>query len=271
VTVALEFPALVGVIHLPPLPGSPGAEGLGPSECARKAVRQAVHEAKVLTDAGFEGLMIENFGDAPFFKTAVPPETIAAMTAVAAAVRAAVEIPVGVNVLRNDAHAALAIASVAGCEYVRVNVLSGVVATDQGLIEGDAANLIRRRAALGSSVAILADVHVKHARSLSSDSLTLAIEETAHRGGADAIIVTGATTGRLMDLERLREASQTARAQHVPLYIGSGANAANLPQILPHLEGVIVGSDLRWNGKAGAPLDADRIAKFVAAWRAARQ
>jgi membrane complex biogenesis BtpA family protein len=264
------FPSLVGVIHLPPLPGSPGAEGEPAADIVQRAVRLAVSEAKTLADAGFHGLMIENFGDAPFYKSQVPHETTAAMTAIAVAVRQAVPVPIGINILRNDALAALAVASATGCQYIRVNVLSGVVATDQGLIEGEGARLLRERARLQSPVAILADAHVKHARSLSSESLPLAIEELAHRSLADAVIVTGATTGRLIEMDRLREASQSARAQNVRLYLGSGANAANVSEVAALVDGIIVGSDLRWNGKAGSPLDSNRVQAFMQAWTKSR-
>src|SRR5690606_39662350 len=53
-------------------------------------------------------------------------------------------------------------------------------------------------------VEIFADVHVKHARSLSSDDVGLAIEEVALRAGASAVIVTGATTGRAVDPNALK-------------------------------------------------------------------
>src|SRR5262249_6275844 len=143
-----------------------------PAIALQKAGIQAVREAKLLAQAGFEAVIIENFGDTPFYKTRVPAETVASLAVIAAAVRESVSIPVGINVLRNDGHSALAVAAVTGCDLVRVNVLTGVSATDQGIIEGEAASLIRERQRLGaSSIGILADVHVKHARSLSSDDI----------------------------------------------------------------------------------------------------
>jgi len=182
-TSADRLPALIGVIHLPALAGTPGAPRS--AVALSRAGLWAVNEAKLLEHAGFDGIIIENFGDAPFYKTQVPPETIASLAIICAAVREAVRIPLGVNVLRNDARAALAIAAVAGCDFIRVNVLSGVAATDQGLVEGDAAFLLRERERLGASaVAILGDVHVKHARSLSSDDIALGVEEIALRASA---------------------------------------------------------------------------------------
>jgi membrane complex biogenesis BtpA family protein len=259
----MSLPKLIGVIHLPPLAGSPAAHHQHPAEALQVAGFQAVREAEALAKAGFDGVFLENFGDAPFFKTQVPPETIASMAVIAAAVRESVKIQVGINVLRNDARAALAIAGVVGCDFIRVNVLSGVTATDQGLIEGDAAYLLRERDRLHVDVAILADVHVKHGQSLSSSDIGLAIEEVVLRGMADAVIVTGATTGRLVELSVLESASQFARAHQIPLYLGSGASHDNLREIKPWVDGIIVGSALRKGGAAGAPLDPKRVRDFV--------
>jgi hypothetical protein len=268
----LAIPRLIGVIHLPPLAGSPRSieEGESPALALQKAGLWAVKEAKLLAQAGFEAVIIENFGDTPFYKTRVPAETIASLAVIAAAVRESVSIPVGINVLRNDGNAALAIAAVTGCDLIRVNVLSGVAATDQGVIEGEAAELIRERQRLGvSTLGILADVHVKHARTLSSDDIGLAVEEVALRGMADAIIITGSTTGRSVDPETLRRASEVARPHDIPLLIGSGARRDNLASLLQYAQGIIVGSDLRRDGKAGAPLDAKRVREFAKAFAGA--
>jgi membrane complex biogenesis BtpA family protein len=262
-----RLPALVGVIHLPALAGTPGAPD--PSSALARAGLLAVQEARLLAQAGFDGVIIENFGDAPFYKSQVPPETIASMAVIATAVREAVRIPVGVNVLRNDARAALAIAAAAGCDFIRVNVLSGVAATDQGLVEGDAAFLLRERERLGAShIAILGDVHVKHARSLSSDDIQLGVEEIALRASADAVIITGSTTGRPVDMDKLRAASEIARPHGIPVYIGSGATLKNLAELKRYAGGIIVGSALRKGGRAGAPLDTKALKAFVAAFKA---
>jgi membrane complex biogenesis BtpA family protein len=262
----MEAPRLIGVLHLPPLPGSPGAAHLPPVHALAQAAEQAVSEARKLEKAGFQGLILENFGDVPFYRDRVPAETVAAMSMLAGAIRQATPLPLGINVLRNDAFAALAIAACSGSDFIRVNVLSGVAATDQGVIEGQAAALLRERARLGAPVEILADAHVKHARSLSSDSIALAIEEIAGRGGATGVIITGATTGRSVDSQVLVEAGAASRHCGVPLYIGSGATPETLQELLTHAHGVIVGSALRQHGQAGAPLDPARIRSLMRAF-----
>ena len=135
-------PRLVGMVHLGPLPGAPRYRG-----DLDAVITAAVADARTLIDAGFDGLMVENFGDAPFFADDAPKETIAAMTRVVGAVTA-LGAPTGVNVLRNDALGALAVAAASGAAFIRVNVLSGVMYTDQGVITGKGAELQHHMAQL---------------------------------------------------------------------------------------------------------------------------
>ena len=267
-----SLPRLIGVVHLPPLPGSPGAHRMHPSEALQKAGLWAVKEAKLLAQMGFDGVILENFGDIPFYKTQVGPETIASLAVISAAIRESTSIQLGINLLRNDPFSALAVAAVTGADFIRTNVLSGVVATDQGLIEGRAAELVRERLRLNAqNVKILADVHVKHAKTLSSSSLTLAIEETAGRGGADGIIITGSTTGRAPEFNDLEEAAAACRHSGVPVFIGSGMTADRLQLLSKEKSAreyhLIVGSALRRGGRAGEPMEPKRLKELVKAYR----
>lgn len=274
--VPLPFPPdtkpLVGVIHLPPLPGSPGwvAEGRPRVEALVERVRV---DADAFLAAGFDGLIVENYGDTPFFKV-VPAETVALVT------RCALEVvlrsggrPVGINVLRNDARAALACAVAVGARFVRVNVHTGTAATDQGLIEGEAAATLRLRDHLGASpgaaaaVAILADVHVKHARPIVPEDLGRAVSDAAERGRADALIISGTATGEAPDPRALREAR--AAAGGVPLWLGSGLRPDACAELAPWLDGAIAASAARQDGRAGRPVDPARAAALVAAFRSA--
>ena len=149
-------------------------------------LKRAVADALALSAAGFDGLMVENYWDVPFYRGSVPPESVAAITAAVIAVRAATPLPVGVNVLRNDALAAIGIAAATDARFVRVNVHTGSMWTDQGLVEGRAADTLRLRAKLGSESAILADVHVKHATPPAGSAIGPAAADTWRRGLADA-------------------------------------------------------------------------------------
>ena len=173
----LPSPALIGVIHLPALPGSP-CHQLPVDEI----VERARAEAQTLKKASFDAVLIENFGDVPFQATGVEPATVAAMAVVAERVRRDTGLMTGINVLRNDARAALGIAAAAGAVFIRVNVHTGVSATDQVLMEGRAGEILRYRKRLAQRIAILADVHVKHAIPLDQPDIARAARDAAYRG-----------------------------------------------------------------------------------------
>lgn len=252
------LPRLIGMVHLPPMPGSPNST-LNLDDIFEHAMR----DAKTLKAAGFEGIMVENFGDAPFTRGSIAPETVAGMAVVIREICRASQLPVGVNCLRNDARSALGIAAAVGASFIRVNVLTGVAATDQGMIEGDAYQTLRDRAAICPNVRILADVHVKHAICVNQPDIALAAEETAYRGGADAIIVSGSTTGRAVDDGDLTKVKGAVADK--PVYIGSGAAKDTIATLLSTVDGAIVGSALKLNGDISAPIDRSLAEAFIAA------
>ncbi len=249
---------LIGMIHLPPLPGSARAT-MAVSAIADRAVR----EAGTLVDAGFEAVIVENFGDSPFAADNVPRETIAAMSVVTGHVVQAIRVPVGVNVLRNDALAGLAVCAATGAAFIRVNVLSGVYATDQGFITGRADKVLPRRALVAPNVKIAADVHVKHAQPISQPDIALAAEETAHRAGADMLIVSGWGTGYATNLDEVRRVKEAVPDR--PVWIGSGVTADTVVECLSVADGVIVGTALKRGGKTTAEIDPVRLRSFVRA------
>ena len=253
---------LVGVIHLPALPGSPRSS-LSASECARSAATYA----RALAGAGYDAIIVENFGDVPFFAGRVPSVTVAAMTACALAVReAAPDAPLGINVLRNDAEPALSIATCTGARFVRVNVLTGARVTDQGMIQGDAARRCALRRALGAEdVDLWADVDVKHSAPLGPPRpIAQEVEDTTKRALAAAVLVTGEGTAR-------GSTSRSSRRSGVrPARRRCSSRAARRLTRCPlakHASGVIVGSALRAGGIPGGPVDATLARTFAEAFR----
>jgi uncharacterized protein len=247
---------VIGVVHLLPLPTSPRWSG-----SLKTVIDRAEQEAAALAAGGVDGLMIENFFDAPFTKDQVDPAVVSAISLVVQRVMNLVMLPVGINVLRNDARSALAIAACTGAKFIRVNVLTGVMATDQGLIEGQAHQILRYRRELGCDIKIFADVLVKHARPLGAPNLTTAVRETIERGLADGVILSGWATGSPPNLEDLELAMDAAKG--VPVFIGSGADWENIPSLIQFADGVIVSSSLKRHGNIEQPVDPIRVSRFV--------
>ncbi|NJE54174.1 BtpA/SgcQ family protein [Thermococcus sp. 21S9] len=247
-----ERKPLIGMVHLKPLPGSYLYDGN-----LETVIELALRDARTLEEAGFDAIMIENFGDVPFPKT-VDKVTVASFTAVAKAIRDEVSVPVGINVLRNDGISAYSIAYAIKADFIRVNVLSGVAYTDQGIIEGIAHELARLRKLLPSGIKVFADVHVKHA--VHFFDFEDAIRDTVERGLADAVVVSGKATGKPVDLEKLALAK---RISPIPVVVGSGTTYDNLPELWKHADAFIVGTWLKRDGKVENEVSLERARKLV--------
>lgn len=255
-----DRPALVGMLHTPALPGSPR------SLSSLAEIRTAVlRDAEAWISGGVQSLMLENFGDTPFFPHTVPATTVACMTALAREVKAQFpQISLGINVLRNDGCSALAVAHAVDASFIRVNVLCGARLTDQGIVEGIAHDLMRLRTTLqGQHIAVLADVDVKHSAPLAPRPLGAEVSDLIHRGHADALVVSGEGTGTPTDMDQLREVA--AAAGDVPVFVGSGVTADNASELLQHAAVLIVGTAAKANGDVLAPVDVDRVRRIVAA------
>jgi membrane complex biogenesis BtpA family protein len=247
---------LIGMVHLLPLPGAPNARSM------REIRAAALADARALARGGVDGILIENYGDAPFTGGTVEPQVIAAMAVLAAEIRAAAALPIGINVLRNDAHSALAVALASGASFIRVNVHIGSAETDQGHLDGRASETLRYRDALRARVAIFADVFVKHARPAAGLDLAGASRDTAYRGGADALLVTGSETGAAADPERLRRVKEAVPDR--PVLVASGVTSENI-RAFGEADGYIIGSALERGGRAGNRVELRRVQAVVRA------
>lgn len=240
---------LIGMVHLGPLPGAPLFTSM------QEVLDLALDDARALAAGGADALMIENFGDRPFTRGRVEAETIAAMTRVIGEIAREVRLPFGVNVLRNDALTALGIAAATGASFIRVNVHTGAMVTDQGIIVGDAYATLRKRATLAPEVLIFADYLVKHATPMGE----MSAKDLRLRGLADAVIVTGTETGAAADPARLRAVREEIDA---PLLVGSGLTAANAASF-GDADGAIAGTSIKTDGR----VDRARVEALVRAWK----
>lgn len=240
-------PFIIGMIHLPPLPGSPKSK-LSIDEL----VNYAITEAQKLQRAGVDGVIVENLGDYPYFKDNIPPITVATMGIIVNEVRKNFYFEgVGVNVLRNGCIEAFSIAHVTNSQFIRCNVLIGAYVTDQGIIEGRAAELLRLKRSLNSNVEIFADIHVKHAYPLYNLPIELAAQDLAERGGADAVIVSGPRSSLPPSIENVRKVKDVVK---LPVIVGSGISLDNFKEFCKVADGLIIGEkDFKEHGEIGGP------------------
>ena len=229
---------LLGVVHLHALPSSPRHRSMA------ELLEHAIADARAYADGGCDGLVIENFGDAPFHKAAQR-------------VHDATGLPLAINCLRNDGYAALGIAAVVGARWVRVNVLASAYVTDQGLIEGEAARLFAYRRTLQSDTAVLADFLVKHAAPLAPIDVATGARDLAERSGAAGMVLSGSRTGEPVDVALLDTVRAAVGA--FPIWIGSGLSVDNAAVLWPRVDGAIVGSACKHGGRVEAPVDVERV------------
>jgi uncharacterized protein len=254
---------VIGMVHCWPMPGAPGYTGYG----METIIDNALRDAHVLAEGGCDGLIVENMWDIPFRAGAnIPPESIASHAVVARAVKQAVDLPLGINLVHNGGVALLAIALAAGASFIRVCMFTGAGVWDAGeWDEGCAADLMRRRKELHAEhIKLIADVDKKHSVRFPGIDLATHIEWTRFFG-ADALIVSGRMTGDAPDIGKVREAK--AMAGDRPLLIGSGADERNIRAFMGVADGVIVGSSIKEGGICENPVDLERVRRLVTAAR----
>jgi len=251
--------ALIGVIHLEALPGTP----CNRSDVATIAERAAV-EARIYESAGFHGLAIENTHDRPYLKGSVGPEIGAAMAVVGAEIRRATKLPLGIQVLAGANSWAIAVAHACGADFVRVEGFVFAHVADEGIIESSAGALLRYRRAIGADrVRIFADIKKKHsAHAITADVDIVETAKAAEFFQADGIIVSGVSTGEAADPDEVRDVSKAVK---IPTLIGSGITPENIHNYAA--DAFIVGSSVKRDGVWSGPLDEGRVRLLVNAWR----
>lgn len=252
--------ALIGVIHVQALPGTPGS-----SLDIAAITSIAVAEARAYEHAGFHGLMIENTHDRPYLKVDVGPEIVAAMAVIGTEVRRVTTLPLGIQVLAGANSSALAVALACGASFVRVEGFVFAHVADEGLIESSAGALLRYRRAIGGDhIRVFADVKKKHsAHAITADVDIVETAKAAEFFTVDGVIVTGVATGHPA---QPAEVTSVSRAVSVPTLVGSGITMENLPNYA-NADGFIVGSWIKEDGLWSNPVDPERGRALVRAFR----
>lgn len=247
--------ALVGMVHLLPLPGS---SGWGGSMAA--VTQRARQDAEALAAGGCDAIIVENMGDVPYLPRQVAPETLTAFT-VAAAEVVRVGLPTGIQVLAGANVQALAIAHAVDAHFVRAEAFAYAHVADEGWLDASAGPLLRARAALGCAVSIWADIKKKHAAHAVTADVSLA--ETA-RGtafcGADVLVVTGSATGAPTSLGDVAD----AKSAGLPVAVGSGVTPADAASLARRADALIVGTWFKEKGDWRASVDRERVGQIRA-------
>lgn len=251
---------LIGMIHLPPLPGAPLYDGAG----IESVIEYAVSEAGKLEKGGVQGVEVENYLDASYFPGTVGPELVSAMAIIAHEVRKVTRLPLGICILA-DPMAGIAVAHAVKAEFVRATVFTEASVDVSGLILGRPHEILRYRKFIDPSIRLFADVYIKHSAPLARRT----IQESAYDAAyflADAVIISGKHTGMATPVDDVKAAKDVL--PDVPVLVGSGLRTQNVAQLFQYADGAIVGSALKVDGRAENPVDEARVREMVGAVRA---
>ncbi len=253
-----EAKPVVAMIHVGALPGTPGQR-----QTLDEIARAACADARLYEAAGVNCLLLENMHDVPYLRGTVGPEIVAAMTMLAVAVRAVTRLPIGLQILAAADIEALAVAHAAGLDFIRTECFSFAHIADEGIMESNAAKLLRYRRLIGATdVQVWADIKKKHSSHAWTADLSLGdMAEAAEFMGAETIIVTGVSTGKPPGAAEVTAARDRCQ---LPVFVGSGVSMENIGELLRAADGLIVGSHFKRNGHWANEIEEERVREFVA-------
>lgn len=249
--------SVIGVVHVPALPGAAGYNGF-----MDQCLATAIIDAMTYKEEGVDGLLIENMHDVPYLLGRVEPETVAAMAVIANAIKYECMMPIGIQILAGANIEALAVAHACDLDFIRVEGYVYAHVGDEGIHESCAAQLVRKRAQIkAEKVRIFADIKKKH----SSHSITedVSLVETAHAAEffkADGVVVTGVRTGIAPAVD---EVSSAKEAVKIPVMVGSGVTPDNVADYAKYADAVIFGSYAKFDGDWTKKVDPERVKLLV--------
>jgi uncharacterized protein len=246
---------VIGMVQLAALPGSSRYAGGRIDD----RLAAALEEADVLAGQGVDVLMVQNLGDLPVASQATSAQ-VAWMTRVTAEIRSRFDLPVGLNLLENDAEAMFAIASAAAADFVRIKVYVGAMMTPFGMETAQAHVAIRARNACDAgNIAIFADVHDRTGNPVASGGFAEDLDFAVRLGGADGLVLTGKTYQETLEFAAIARKQLGA----FPIVIGGGVNADNFAEIAGVADGAIVSSSLKDSASAFGKFDPAKVKIFM--------
>ena len=248
---------LYGLIHIPPLPGTPFHRG----QPLGDLIDQVRVSVDALIEGGADGVLLQTSDRVHPATDAADEARVVAMTLLTRAIVAQASGPfqVGVQIMRNAVSASLAVAKLSGAHFVRASALVGVTASAQGWVVPDSLAIMSARARLDAwDVEVLADVDTVHFSWYGSDATVDEVARRAVVAGADAVCV------GVPDTQRTHDALNLVRARfpEAQLVLAGHTTEENAPLLLPLVDRAFVSrpfTDTAWHGD----ISKDRVRAFV--------
>jgi uncharacterized protein len=248
---------VLGMVHLPPLPGTPfhqeGSFG--------QIVEVAVRSACALAEGGADGCLVQTVDRVYYPGEDSDPARTASMAVVVNDIARAVgeDFQVGVHMIRNALMASLGVATVAGGSYIRASALVGATLSADGMVEGRPLEVMEYRAKISAQrIKIIAEVESMHFRWLGGDKPVAQVALAAVSAGADAVAVADRDEARVLDMI----AAIRAAVPGVPVILAGYTTHQNAARLLAAADGAFVGTCLEAGGWGG-PIDAGRVRAYM--------
>jgi membrane complex biogenesis BtpA family protein len=247
---------IIGMVHLPPLPGSPlydAKGGIG------RIVKAAASDIEALQKGGVDALLFGNEGDRPYLLKA-SPVALASYAFVIGELKPQIRLPFGVNYLW-DPVASVALAVASGAHFAR-EIFTGVYDSDMGLWAPDAASAVRLRSEAGrSDLKLMFNINAEFASPIGERSIAQRAKSAVFSSLADVVLVSGPMTGEAVEMSNLQQAKKAVGS--VPVFANTGVTIDNVETVLSAGDGAIVGTHFKFDGDTWKPVDPARVARFM--------
>ncbi|WP_437913597.1 BtpA/SgcQ family protein [Sorangium sp. So ce302] len=249
--------AVLGMIHLAPLPGTPFHE----EGSFERTLDVAVQSAIALSEGGADGCLVQTVERVYGVKDESDPARTTAMGLIVDAIGRATgdDFQIGVQLMRNAIRASLAVAKVARGSFVRAGALVGATLTEHGLVEANPLEVMEYRDKIDAwGVKIIADVASTQFTWLGGAKPVAEVARRAKHVGADAVSLGDPDEAKTLAMI----ASVRAAAPDLPILLAGHTNHANAARLMAAADGAFVGACLEQGGWGGR-IDRDRVAAYV--------
>ncbi|MGE3798357.1 MAG: BtpA/SgcQ family protein [Thermomicrobiales bacterium] len=249
---------IIGMVHLPALPGTPLYDSAGGMQAIRDWVAR---DLEALQAGGIHAVMFCNENDRPY-RLDADMASATAMADVVASFRRELSVPFGVNLLW-DPRATLAVAAASGASFCR-EIFTGAFAGDFGLWIRSAGDAFRYRREIGAeTVRLIFNINAEFAAQLAPRPIDEVAKSVVFSSSPDAICVSGPITSQAADASSLASVANAIAGSGVPVLVNTGFKVSNAAELLQFADGAIVGSSLKVDGVTWNPVDRDRVATLM--------
>jgi uncharacterized protein len=249
--------AVLGMVHLAPLPGTPFHE----EGSLSRIIDTAVGSACALAEGGADGCLVQTVDRVYSPGEDSDPARTAAMAVIVNAIAQATgeEFQIGVQLMRNALKSSLAVAKVAGGSYIRAGALVGATLTAHGMVEARPLEVMEYRAKISARhVKIIAEVESMHFRWFGEDRPVAEVARAAVGTGADAVALCHRDEDRVLQMiTAVRQA-----APETPVILAGYTSHQNAARLLAAADGAFVGTCLE-RGGWGGQIDPARVRAYV--------